>query len=1092
MRATIFFIVIACLKVSAGTFAQTVTYTARNASIKEAFAAIKKQTGFVLMYKASILKEAKPVTVTAERLPVESFLREIFKGQELDYSIQDQTIFVFVKKTAAGPGLAPGVGEEAEGPEREVSGMVTGTGGVPLVGASIKIRGTSKGTSSDNSGKFTLRVTNGQVLVISYIGYHVKTIRIGAEVKLEIQLQVNETALSEIVINKGYYTTSEKANTGSVSRVTSETIDKQPVMNPLQAMEGRMPGVLITQNSGIAGANFVIQIRGQNSLRNTYDNNGNYPLYIIDGVPFISSSMSSVGMGPISQISLNSTIGASPLNSINPKDIESIEVLKDADATSIYGSRGANGVVLITTKKGKAGQMQVDAGFYTGWGKITRRMKLLNTEQYIAMRKEGVSNDGLTPAAGGVDINGTWSQTRYTDWQKVLIGGTAVNTDAQLSLSGGTSAAQYRIAGGYHRETTVFPWTNGDQRANVSTSLTTTNPNQRFKSSFVLNYAYGDSRLPGADLTSTSLTLAPNSPALYDSAGQLNWEKNTFTNPLAATQVPFKGRTLNLITNLNIRYELLPGLSVSANLGYTNMAVKELTKTLKTSYNLQQRLTFPLRSSFGDNSAISWTVEPQINYEKGIGKGRLSALVGSSLQRQTTEFLKRDARGFLSEDFMENITAVPAANIITTYTYNQYRYGAVYGRLGYNWDSRYIVNLSVRRDGSSRFGPGKQFANFGAVGLAWVFSEEKFIKEHGSVLSFGKLRGSYGTTGNDQIQNYGFLNSYSTSGQYQTQPGISPARLYNPDFRWEENKKLEAALELGFFQDRLMSTVAFYSNRSSNQLVGYPLPPTTGFSTIQFNLPATVENRGWEIELNSTNIRKRGLSWTTGFVLTIPKNKLLSYPGLAGSAYANTYVVGEPLSIRRGYQLQGVDPQTGEYKILDVDHNGSYDPADYTTVNFVGQRYYGGLRNTVSYKGFQLEVFFQFVKQNGRNYLGTFYIPGEKGNQPVEVLHRWQKAGDEATLQRFGTNSGSAIYPFIYYSSSNAAYSDASFIRLKNAALSYQLPANVLQKLKMKKLSIYVQAQNLLTITKYKGLDPETQSGLPPLRYIITGVQITL
>ncbi|WP_158994116.1 SusC/RagA family TonB-linked outer membrane protein [Mucilaginibacter sp. L196] len=1090
MKITGVLLLVACMHVSANVFSQNITLTEKNVSLETVLKVIQKQTGYALLYSNEVIGKSNPVTVDFKSAPLKSALDQIFENQPLTYRLDEKTILIKEKE--------PSIIDKIKGIIKTVHvirGIILTKDGQPLGGATVQVKDSKTASTSNERGGFSISIDGDDaILVISYVGYITREIPVtSASDGLTIRLVVNESQLDAVQII-AYGTTTARLNTGSVSTITAADISKQPVLNPLQALEGRMSGVYITQNSGISGSNYNIQIEGQNSLRNTATNNGNLPLYVIDGVPYNSATLSTQGLAPYSGTPAYPTNGASPLNSINPQDIESITILKDADATSIYGSRGANGVVLITTKKGKAGEMQVDANVYAGAGDISERMDLLNLGQYLEMRNEALKNDNIAkPGIKDYDINGAWDQTRSTDWQKELLGGTAKMTDAQLTLSGGNSLTQYRIGAGYHRETSVFEGDNSTQRGTFSINITNRSANNKFKSNIGINYAYNLSDLIGTDLTSAALTLAPDAPALYTSSGGLNWQNNTFQNPLASTQTPYTSKTYNLIANGNLSYEFAKNLILSTNLGYTNTILNELKEIYTTSVNPQQALTQPLKSLFGNNSNISWIIEPQLNWDKMFGKNHVHLLLGGTLQDQVTDMLATNAFGFISKDQMENPGAAPSNDVTVTRNYADYKYAAIFGRITYDWNKKYLLDLTARRDGSSRFGPDKQFANFGAVGGAWIFSSEDFAKQDLPFLSFGKLRASYGITGSDQIGNYQYLNDYGIVGQYQGVRGLLPLQLYNPDFQWEVNKKIEAAIELGFLKDRLLATISYYRNRSSDQLIGYPLAPTTGFGSIEYNLPATVQNTGTGIELTSVNIKNKDFKWSSNFNITIPQNKLISFPDLAGSSYADQYVVGQPLSIQKSYTVTGVDPKTGLYVVQDVNKDGQYDNNDYSSIKNIGQQFYGGLGNSLSYKNFQFDFFFQFVKQNGKNVLNAFGQPGALGNQPVQVLQRWQNPGDITNIQRYGTIGGPAYLPSVYYDFSNENVTDASFIRLKNVAFSYRLPSPFLQKLNVKNCRIYVQGQNVLTFTKYLGLDPETQgTSLPPLRYITAGLQITL
>jgi len=840
MKITGILLLVACMHVSANVFSQNITLTEKKVSLEAVLKVIQKQTGYALLYSNEVIEKSIPVSVDFKSTPLSSALAQLFENQPLTYSLDGKTILIKEKE----PPIVDKIKEITTA--HLIHGIILSKDGQPLGGATVQVKDSKIASTSNERGGFSISINgDAAILVISYIGYITREIPVtSASDQLVIRLLINESTLDEVQVI-AYGTTTARLNTGSVSTISAADIAKQPVLNPLQAMEGRMSGVYITQNSGISGSNYNIQIEGQNSLRNTATNNGNLPLYVIDGVPYNSTTLSTQGLAPYSSTPVYPTNGASPLNSINPQDIESITVLKDADATSIYGSRGANGVVLITTKRGKAGDMQVDANVYAGAGDISERMDLLNLSQYLEMRAEALKNDNIAkPGIRDYDINGDWDKTRYTNWQNELLGGTAKMTDAQLTFSGGNSLTQYRIGAGYHRETSVFEGNNSTQRGTFSINITNRSANNKFKSNIGINYAYNLSDLIGADYTSAALLTPPDAPPLYTSTGALNWQNNTFQNPLASTQQPYTSKTYNLIANGNLSYEFAKDLILSTNLGYTNTVLNELKEIYTTSVDPLQALTTPLRSMFGNNSNISWIIEPQLNWDKMFDKNHVHILLGGTLQNQVTDMLATNAYGFISEDQMQNPGAAPSNDVTVTRNYADYKYSAIFGRINYDWNKKYLLDLTARRDGSSRFGPDKQFANFGAIGGAWIFSSEDFAKQNLSFLSFGKLRASYGITGSDQIGNYQYLNDYAISGQYQDVRGLLPLQLYNPDFQWEVNKKIAAAIELGFLKDRILATISYYRNRSSDQLVGYPLAPTTGFSSIEYNLPATVQNTG--------------------------------------------------------------------------------------------------------------------------------------------------------------------------------------------------------------------------------------------------------
>lgn len=1061
-----------------------VTLQLNQVSLEEALTKIEAEAKVKFGYSRNKLKLDEKVTVEVSDKKLGEVLEALLAPRLIKYAVQEgEDYIILTEKEASLIQINDPIVQEKT--LATITGKITSADGTPMPGVNVLVKGTAKGTSTDSEGKYTIDANDGDMLVFSFIGFKTVEVRVSNQTVVDVTLEEDVATLGEVTVNAGYYNVKDREQTGNIAKVTAKEIEKQPVQNPLSALQGRVPGLEVTQSTGVPGGNFRVRIRGTNSI-----SSGNDPLFIIDGVPFTSTSMANASTsGPI----LGQ--GTSPLNGINPADIESIDVLKDADATAIYGSRGSNGVILITTKKGQAGKTKIDFNFYAGAGTVTRRMDLLNTEEYLEVRHEAFKNDNVTPTTANARDLLVWDTTRYTNWQEKLIGGTAHTTDAQLSISGGDKKTQFSIGGGYHKEGTVFPGSNSDQRYSVRSSITNTSFNQKLKTSISLNYVVNSTDLIYRDLTTTALLLAPIAPQVYDEDGELSWENwnstGLYENPMANLKKNYEATTTNLRGDAVIGYLILPNLEIRSNFGYTNVVRKSITTNpISSQYPDPGAVN---KSDFWDTNFKNWIIEPQVNWTPKFGESKFDVLVGTSFLDQAEQGLAQTGAGFTSEALMKNLSSASVVSRGTNF-YSQYRYHAIFGRINYSLKGKYIINLTGRRDGSSRFGPGKQFATFGAVGAAWIFSEEVFLKNALPVLSFGKLRISYGTSGNDQIGNYQYLDTYSSSpDQYLGVIGLQPDRLSNPDFAWETNKKFETGLELGFLNDRILSKFSYFRNRSSSQLVGFPLPGTTGFPTIQGNFPATIQNTGVEIELNTRNVETTDFSWSTSFNITIPKNKLLEFPNLENfPAYANIYEVGEPLSIRKLYNNTGVDPVTGLYTFEDVNGDGSISfQDDAKKTMFEGQKFYGGLNNTVRYKGFQLDIFFQFINQTLTNYTWNFDVPGLIQNTPAFVMDRWQNEGDNVSIQRF-SQTGDSFTAYDNLKFSNASLTDASFIRLKNVAFSFTLPSQWIQKVHIENARVFIQAQNLFTITDYKGLDPETGSGaLPPLRMITGGIHLT-
>ncbi|WP_319590143.1 SusC/RagA family TonB-linked outer membrane protein [uncultured Draconibacterium sp.] len=972
----------------------------------------------------------------------------------------------------------------AYGQTINVSGRVTDQNNQPLPGVNVVLKESpSIGTITEANGRYFLKdVPSGAVLSFSFIGFKTLEIPLNGRSHLNVQLQEDITTLSEVTVNAGYYTVKDQERTGSIARVRSKELENQPVSNALSSVQGRMAGVNITQSSGVPGGGYNIQIRGTNSLRR----DGNYPLYIIDGVPATLQSPSALGgtIIPYGEID--------PLNAINPNDIESIEILKDADATAIYGSRGANGVILVTTKKGKTGSrtaLSINSSY--GVSQIARKMKLMDTPQYLEMRRQAYANDGITDyPANAYDINGTWDENRYTDWQEELIGSTATNSMLQFSLNGGGNNSRFLISGSHNEQTTVFSDDFKYKTDNISGNFSHHSSDNRFMLNASGLFSNQSNNLIQTEITSQALRLSPNAPALYQEDGSLNWENNTFNNPLAAYESTYSYKSKTFNSDLNLQYEVLPSLFIKANGGISYTSFEEIMLRPNTMYNPAYGLTPDFSQAFKNlNQNFSWIVEPQLNYRHTFNNHDFDVLVGGTLQQTQRTTLNIMGYGFESNALITNLAA--AANVMVTGDdKTEYRYAALFGRINYKYKERYILNFTGRRDGSSRFGPDQRFASFGAIGAAWIFTKEYFLAS-GSWLSFGKLRASYGITGSDLIGDYQFLDTYTVSNTlYGGNTSLYPSRLNNPYFSWEKTTKLEAAIELGFLKDRIQFSTAWYRNRSGNQLVGIPLPGTTGFSTIQANLPAKVENKGLEFELNTTPVQSEHFNWNSSFNISFPDNKLISFPGLEGSTYANQYVIGYPTSIIKVYNYEGIDPETGLYQFTDYNDDGNItSPEDNQIIEDIAVKYFGGWSNQFSYRQWEFSFLFQFVNQRQKNYISMMPRPGSMYNQPVEVLNVWSEENPDGKYMPYSSGTNSQINRLHgYLSNSNAAVSDASFIRLKNIQLAYQLQVNKY----LQSARFYVQGQNLLTISDYFGLDPEfSLSGyLPPLKTWSFGIQL--
>jgi len=1092
MKLTAFLFLAACLQVSAKGYSQKVSFSGKNVSINAVFASIEKQTGLSFFFNYALIKDVKPVTLDVRDVSLEEALNVVLGEVGLDFYKTGKTIFIVRKSIAIGNASSAGV---AGPPQYNIKGRVVNHLGESLPSATVVVRNGKKSVFTNEKGEFELKgIAAGSILDFTYLGYEKKTIAANNADFMVVELTLASNQLDEAQVI-AYGQTTQRLSTSNITMVRGKDIETQPVNNPLLSLEGRVPGLFITQNNGLPGSAVGVLIQGKNSL-----NYGTDPLYVIDGVPYPSATLPSTNLGPLGTVYGSYGIGT-PLSFINTADIESIEVLKDADATAIYGSRAANGAILITTKRGKAGKTKASFNLQNGWGAITRKLPLLNTQQYLEMRHEAFRNDGLRPRPSNYDINGAWDTTRYTDWQKVLIGGTAQYTNVSGSVSGGNTNTQYLFGGTYHRETPVFPGHFSDIKASMHFNIDAVSSNQKFKMQLTGSYLVDNNKLPIQDLTGTAITLPPDAPKLYNPDGTMNWQltpsgSETWLNPLSYLYKKYQSKTYNLIGNSNLSYSILPGLDLRANLGYNSLRINEFASTSMLANSPSNQFAYGINgrnSQFTYSTIDSWIIEPQVTYAAILGDGKLDALAGATLQQNSSDGVQLNGIGYSSDALLGDIYS--AATILASPTVHSiYNYAAVFARLNYLFKERYVINLAARRDGSSRFGSANQFHNFYSIGAAWIFRQEQENPGNFKFLSLGKIRGSYGTTGSDQIGDYQYMNLYQSVAvdvPYQGITGLAATGLPNPYLQWEETQKLQLGIELGFLKNRIFFQADIVDNHSSNQLDGLILPLITGFNYVTINKPAKIRNREIELSLRMLNIQKKEFTWSTNINFTLPQNKLLSYPG----QIPGYLVVGQPLTITKAFHFMGTDPSTGLYQFQDSKGNPTQSPSfstDNTTLINAGfPKYYGGFQNVVRYKRFQLDFLLQFVKKIAANYGFGARVPGRPINQPVYILNRWQKPGDIAAIQRFSSNLSLADSYSNAASYSDAAYSDGSYIRLKNIALSFELPDRALRLIHFQGMKIYLQGQNLFVITKYKGMDPETgSSALPPLKILTAGLQM--
>jgi len=1051
---------------------QGISLNKKNVSIEEVFKALKQQTDYDFIYSKKQLSRTTKVTVKVENATITEVLDHCFERQPLTYQIENQSIIIKERQKANQP-------LSGKTKITELEGKVTDEQGRPLTGATINIKGSNLSMKTDANGTFViLTPANEGILIVTYTGYESKEIKFdNDQKKLLINLKIALNDLNEIQVI-GYGETTRKLNTGSISTISAKEIEQQPVTNVLSALSGRMPGVFVQTTNGLPGGNINIQVRGKGSILAGTD-----PLYIVDGVPYEGNA---VGRGNTDASNITGAI--SPLNNLNPSDIASISVLKDADATSIYGSRGTNGVILITTKKAQSGNTGVNVNLNQGYSAVAQAPNLLKLADYLQMRREAYANDKLTPSSDLLSPNYApdlliWNQSEETDWPDYVLGNTAHTTDLQARIMGGKANTTFSISGNYHDEGTMLIGHNNFKRGGLTSRLQHFSENQNFSADLSTQLSTQSSDFSNLITNIHRSFLTPPNYPLFTEAGGVNWAAS---NPLAETNARSKTNIDNAIINLQMSYKLLPELRLKLNSGYT-----------KTSYD--QVFKFPNSalspgsinySNFTKTGSNSFLIEPQLDYNLTIGSSKIALLAGSTFQNRSNYSQAVIGTNFNMEGLMENLGS--AATITANSTNGQYKYVSVFARATYNLLDTYILNATVRRDGSSRFGPGHRFGNFGSLGASWIVSNLSVVKSHLPFITHGKFHASYGSTGNDQISDYGYLSTYSSPGStvYQGVSVIRPSRISNDQYQWERTNKLDIGFELGLFNDRIYFSADYYNNQSTDQLVSYALPQSTGFSSYQANLPAVIQNTGWEFAVNAKFVNRDKFTWSGNFNITFLKNQLKSFENFENSSYSSSYELGYDITRIIGYKAVGIDVETGKVQYAGKDGLPSATPEFFNTLGKITPDYYGGIGNNFTLGRFELNIFAQFVKQVSRG--GLSRNPGS-GFSNTFNLTRWSASNPDSNIPAASTQFDSRL------NQSSVNIFNTSFLRVKNVSFYYNFPKHWIQKIKLSSVRLYLEGQNLFTIWDKDAavMDPESGAisvlygrNLPPVKTVIIGLQL--
>ncbi|WP_299754146.1 TonB-dependent receptor [uncultured Pontibacter sp.] len=970
-----------------------------------------------------------------------------------------------------------------------VSGRVTAASdGSALPGVTVLEKGTSNGITTGADGEYRLNVQPNATLVFRFIGMTTQEVPVSGRSTVNVQLATDEKLLEEVVV-VGYGTQERRQVTGATAKVTSEELENLPVTSVDQALQGRAAGVQISQNSGTPGAGISVRVRGATSI-----SANNQPLYVVDGVPLTTGDYSQLGYGGQS---------VNAIADLNPNDIESIDILKDASAAAIYGSRAANGVVLITTKRGANRKTQINFNAYGGVQSMWEKPDFLGAEEYKEIMVEAYVNDGeLAPGAtfedfidyyyGGVDFEPT-----ETDWIDEVTRNASIQ-NYELSVSGGDAKTRYYVSGNYFDQKGIII---GSQYQRYSTRLNldhNVNDKLAFGTSIQLsrsenNRIVSDNTLYGP--FANALAASPIFPVYYED-GSYTRPNYFYTNPVAeGTENDDVTTNLRALGNIFARYTLVEGLDLQVKGGYDALNVDERRYTA-INYPGSFATATGGEATNASTIATKLLLESTLSYNKTYNEmHNVSAVLGTSRENNDIKSSYVTGQGFPGEQFRYVASAARVNDGSSSLTESVLI--SYFGRLNYSFQDKYLLGVNFRADGSSRFGENNRYGYFPSVSAGWRLIEEGFMSDIG-LLSELKLRGSYGVTGNQEIGNFSYQ-ALVTGANYQDLPGIALTQIPNPDLKWESTSQFNVGADIGFLNNRINLALDYYIKKTDDLLFSRPVATQNGFASYQSNIGAT-ENKGFELALNTVNIDggKDGFNWTSDFNISFNRNKVTElyegqdiFYGFGG----NSLVLreGEPIGTFYGFQTDGVystmaeipdsrlqqGAQAGDVNFRDISGpNGQPDGLitddDLTIIGNAQPDYVGGFTNTLAYRNFDLSVFLQFSVGNQianpahqyQQHLGNDFLDD---NMLSLVSDRWQQEGDvtdvpRATVFDPNNNNRSNSSRFIY---------DGSYTRVKNVVLGYTIPTSLTERIKLRSLRVYAQAQNLFTFTDYPGFDPE-------------------
>ncbi len=974
---------------------------------------------------------------------------------------------------------------------KEVSGkVIDGKEGTPVSGATITANGRSVGITSP-TGEFTVKVSSAtRKLVFSSIGYGDIEVTIGAGPMSVSMTQGESKTLNEVVIT-GYGSQIKRELTGNIARVKGKDIENMPLPSVDAALQGKAAGVFVNSQSGKLGQSVTVRIRGNSSI-----SANSQPLYVVDGVPITTDDQSSYG-GDMN-----------PLTDLNPNDIESVEVLKDASAGAIYGSRAANGVVLITTKRGKAGKTNVSVNFQSGFSRETRRVKFLNSEQYAQLGYQATQYSdnfyGTPTTSPSSDTRyltdlmsyhsyGQWDtdKTRSYDWQDQAFQ-QGLYRQGDIQINGGNDKTKFygslqlldqtgivvgnnldRVTGRINLDHKASNWLNLGFSMSLARTLNRRLPDDNAFS----NPLQSSALLPMSPFTDPVTGLPSGTPP-----GDVN--VGLYYNPrITVDYAKYTQEVFRNFSNAYATIKFTPDLSFQSEFGVDLLSQNEEGYFQSQTIRNQTRAT----NGVGSNRAafvLNYNTNNYFNYVKEFGKHSIDATLGMQYQQSSSKYNFIEGLDFPSDSYQKIASAATKSG--GSSSQSDYRFLSYFLRANYKFNDRYLATFSIRRDGSSRFGKNSRYGYFPAGSIGWVMSEEKFISSI-KFISFLKLRASLGQVGNAEIGNFPQLGLFSGDAGYAGSAGQRPSQIANPDLRWETTTQTDVGIDFGLFDNRISGEIDYYYKKTTGLLLNVNIPSTSGFTTQTKNV-GQLENKGFEFVLNTQNLVGK-FKWSTSFNIAFNKGRVVDILGQViegGISSMNRVMEGQPVGVFYTVQWAGVDPANGDalfYKNTvgangDLDKTklppGQYNQAQRVVAGDPNPDYIYGITNNFSYKGFDLSVFLNGVGGNQINIYGMGRYSSAsfrfEDNQTVDQLRAWTKPGDVTDIPqaRFYFNNGAQV--------SSRYIVDGSFLRVRTITLGYNLPTQFLRKYKVDRIRLYASALNLFTFTKYPYWDPEVNA----------------